>query len=198
MKKIVVSWVVCVLGLVGLFAWLGTHMVPGKREMLQGDVLIRAEFTLQTANGKTVNASDLHGKYLLVYFGFTHCPDVCPTTLLKVNNVLGQLGEQSAEVLPVFISVDPERDTPEIAAEYASHFGKTTLGLSGTPEQIKLAADNFKVYYSKVEEKDSALGYVVDHSSFLYLMDKQGNYVAHFASDIPEEELKRELQRYVS
>lgn len=194
MKKIVLAWVICVLGLVGLVAWLGLHTLPPAEK---GSADIRAEFTLETAGGKTVRASDLRGKYLLVYFGFTHCPNVCPTTLLLVSNTLGQLGDRAREIAPIFITVDPERDTPDIAAQYASHFGASMLGLSGTAEQIKLAADHFKVYYSKVEEKDSALGYVVDHSSFLYLMDKNGNYLAHFASDVPEEELKRELLRYV-
>lgn len=197
MKKIVFVWLICVLALVGLFAWLGTHAVASNEEHNAAQEDIHAEFTLATADGKVVKASDLRGHYLLVYFGFTHCPNICPTTLLLISNVLKQLGSSGAEITPIFITVDPERDTPDAAAQYASHFGSSMLGLSGTPEQIKDAADHFKVYYSKVEQKGSALGYVVDHSSFIYLMDKNGNYLAHFASDVPEQELKRELERYV-
>lgn len=197
MKKIVTLWVVCVLVLVGLFAWLGTHAIPPNADALAPQADIHAEFTLVTSGGKVVRASDLRGKYLLVYFGFTHCPNVCPTTLLLMNNALHQLGDRAKRIVPIFITVDPERDTPDDAAIYASHFGSSMLGLSGSAQQIKDAADHFKVYYSKVEQANSALGYVVDHSSFIYLMDSNGNYLAHFASDVPEEELKRELERYV-
>ncbi len=197
MKNVMISWLACVLGLVLLFAWLGSDMLPKDKLAQDAKPLIRADFTLQSADDKTVTANDLRGKYLLVYFGFTHCPDVCPTTLLLMNNVIDQLGEDTAKIQPVFISVDPERDTPTLAAEYARNFSKNFLGLSGSPEQIKRAADSFKVFYSKVEDKDSALGYVVDHSSFIYLMDKDGSYITHFASTVSEAELKKELQHYV-
>jgi cytochrome oxidase Cu insertion factor (SCO1/SenC/PrrC family) len=197
MKKIVVSWLVCVLGLVLLFAWIGSDLLPRAGDKQTDNPLIRADFTLQTANNQTVRSDDLRGKYLLVYFGFTHCPDICPTTLLLMSNAVSQLGSNAQKIQPLFISVDPERDTPDAAAEYAGHFSKNFLGLSGTPEQIKLAADSFKVYYSKVEDKGSALGYVVDHSGFIYLMGTDGSYITHFASNVSEAELKKELQRYV-
>lgn len=197
MKKIVLSWVICVLGLVGLFAWLGTGLTTNGNDAQSGDALVRADFTLQTGGGKTVTDKDLRGRYLLVYFGFTHCPDICPTSLLLMSNATAKLGDKVAKVQPIFISVDPERDTPKIASDYASHFGKNVLGLSGTPEQVKHAADSFKVYYSKVEDKDSALGYVVDHSGFIYLMGPDGKYLAHYAHNVSEQELTKGLQRYV-
>jgi cytochrome oxidase Cu insertion factor (SCO1/SenC/PrrC family) len=198
MKNVLISWLVCVLGLVLLFAWIGSDILPKDKTENAEQALIRADFTLQTGSeNKVVTAKDLRGKYLLVYFGFTHCPDICPTTLLLMSNVIGQLGEDAAKIQPVFISVDPERDTPKITADYAHNFSKTFLGLSGTAEQIKHATDTFKVYYSKVDDKESALGYVVDHSSFIYLMGPDGSYVAHFASTASEAELKKELQRYV-
>ncbi len=197
MKKIVFAWVLCVLGLVGLFSWLGSHAIAPDSDNAANEANIRAEFTLSTGDGKQVKGSDLRGKFLLVYFGFTHCPNICPTTLLLMRNALAQMGSRADEIIPVFITLDPERDTPAITAKYVANFGSDILGLSGTPEQIKVAADHYKVYYTKVEDKDSALGYMVDHSSFIYLMDKNGNYAAHFASDVPEEELRRELQRYV-
>lgn len=196
MKKIVVSWVVCVLGLVGLLAWLGGDLLPRQEEPTHAADLIRADFILQSGN-KSITSSDLRGKYLLVYFGFTHCPDICPTSLLLMNNVLSHLGEAAAKVQPIFITVDPERDTPQATADYAAHFSKNFLGLSGTPEQIKRAADGFKVYYSKVEDKGSALGYVVDHSGFIYLMDTQGKYLTHFAPSVSEAEMRKELLHYV-
>lgn len=197
MKKIVISWVLCVLALVGLFAWMGGGFLSNRSIGDVGEALVRADFTLQTAGDKIVTAQELRGKYLLVYFGFTHCPDICPTTLLLMSNATAKLGEKAAKVQPIFISVDPERDTPKIASDYASHFGKNTLGLSGTPEQVKHAADSFKVFYSKVEDKTSALGYVVDHSGFIYLMGPDGKYLAHYPHNASEQELTKGLQQYV-
>lgn len=198
MKKVVISWVLCVLALVGMFAWMGNRVLPPEPgSKAEGEALVKAEFTLATAGNKPVTAKSLRGKYLLVFFGFTHCPDICPTTLLLVNNTLSQMGDAGSKVTPVFISVDPERDTPDIAATYAKNFGKNVLGLSGTPEQVKAAADNFKVFYSKVEDKGSALGYVVDHSGFLYLIGPDGNYLAHFAHNASEQELKKGILEHV-
>lgn len=195
MKKIVISWLLCVLALVALLAFAGHGVLPQGEELSEAQV--KADFTLATADNKVVRSQDLKGSYLLVYFGFTHCPDVCPTTLLLMSNVIDELGDKATKIKPLFISVDPERDTPKIAAEYASHFNKSFIGLSGTPEQVKHAADSFKVYYSKVEDKSSALGYVVDHSGFIYLMGKNGEYLAHFPANVSDQELKQGLQHYV-
>jgi len=197
MKKIVISWLVCVLGVALIFAWMGNDLLPKDSSSQNSNPLIQAKFTLQGEQDKIVRAEELRGKYLLVYFGFTHCPDICPTTLLLMSNVIGKLGDASKNIQPLFISVDPERDTPSATAAYAKNFGKDFMGLSGTPEQIKEAADSFKVFYSKVEDANSALGYVVDHSSFIYLMGPDGHYVAHFPSTVSEAELKKELNRYV-
>lgn len=201
MKNIAFAWIVCVLGLVGLFAWIGNDMLASGPARHMAGGLVHADFTLQTGGKKgavkTVTSKELRGKYLLVYFGFTHCPDICPTTLLLMNNAINQMGDKAGKIQPVFISVDPQRDTPSVAAEYASHFGKNFLGLSGSPEQIKHAADAFKVYYSKVEDKGSALGYMVDHSGFIYLMGPDGNYLAHFEHHASEQELKQGLMEYV-
>ncbi len=199
MKKVVTSWVICVLALVGLFAWLGATMPPQPHDSELGSdtTLIKADFSLQNAQGKTISASDLRGRYLLVYFGFTHCPDICPTTLLLMQNAIAQLGANAKKVQPVFITVDPERDTPKAVGDYVAHFGTNVLGLTGSAEQIKHAADSFKVYYSKVEQKDSALGYVVDHSGFIYLMGPDGRYITHFTHETAEPELTKELMAYV-
>ena len=200
MKKIVIAWVACVLGLVALFAFVGGDLVskPSNRyELGEGAALINAEFTLEDASGKAVKASDFRGRYMLVYFGFTHCPDICPTSLLLMSNALNALGAKAEKIQPVFITVDPERDTPKLVGTYVSHFNKRFVGLSGTPEQIKQAADHFKVFYSKVETKESALGYVVDHSGFIYLMGPDGKYVTHFPYTVSEQELTQGLQRYV-
>jgi cytochrome oxidase Cu insertion factor (SCO1/SenC/PrrC family) len=201
MKKVFISWMICVLGAALLLAGAGNWLLPQKTtidDSSSGTALVNADFTLQNGDGKTIDAKDLRGKYLLVYFGFTNCPDVCPTSLLVMSNVIAQLEpEQKAKIQPIFITLDPERDTPKITSIYASHFSKNFMGLSGTLAQIKHAADSFKVFYSKVEQKDSALGYVVDHSSFIYLMGADGRYIMHFPSTVSEQELKKELMHDV-
>jgi protein SCO1/2 len=196
MKKIVISWIVCVLGLLALLVWSGSSTLAPSKEDAQ-PALILGDFTLQGAGGKTVSAKDFQGRYMLIYFGFTHCPDICPTTLLLVNNVINRLGVKAEKIQPIFITVDPERDTPDATAEYAKHFGKRTLGLSGTPQQIRQAADNFKVFYSKVEDKNSAIDYVMDHSGFVYLMGPDSKYIAHFPHNVPEQVLYDGLKSLV-
>jgi protein SCO1/2 len=197
MKSIVIAWVVCVVGLAGLFAWVGPSALMGKRPQPQAEALVKAQFTLQHGPDKTITANDLRGKYLLVYFGFTHCPDICPTSLLVMNNAIEGMGKDANKIIPVFITVDPARDTPQLTDEYARRFGERTLGLSGTDAQVREAADSFKVYYSIVEDKESALGYVVDHSGFIYLIGPDGNYITHFDHTVSEQELTLELSTYV-
>jgi len=198
MKKIVVSWLVCVLGLVVLLAWVGRSVAPEETlSRTNGSSLIHGAFELQNAQGKTVTEKQFKGRYMLVYFGYTYCPDICPTTLLLVQNALNRMGAQANKVQPIFISIDPERDTPKTVGEYASHFGPRLIGLSGSPAQIKQVAENYKVYYSKVTDTDSALGYVMDHSGFLYLMGPDANYITHFPANVSERELEKGLREYV-
>ncbi|PZP86007.1 MAG: SCO family protein [Azospirillum brasilense] len=192
MKLPVLSWIVCVLGLIGLVAWLGTGIVPVTKNK-GGEALVGGPFSLTAPDGSTVTDRDLRGKYALVYFGFTHCPDICPTSLLLMQNALDQLGAKGKKVTPVFITLDPERDTPEIVGNYVSNFGDRFVGLTGTPEQIRAAADAYKVYYSKVEDENSALGYIIDHSGFMFLMDPDGKYVTHFPHSIAEQSLTEGL-----
>lgn len=191
MKLPVLSWILCVLALIGLLAWLGTDLMPAPRDKGResGKPLVGGDFSLVDSTGRTVTQKDLEGSYTLVYFGFTHCPDICPTSLLVIQNAVKNLHDKGNNVKRVFITLDPERDTPEVVGKYVSHFGDGMVGLSGTPAQIKQAADAFKVYYRKVEDKDSAMGYVIDHSGFIYLMGPDGAYVTHFPHTISEQTL---------
>lgn len=195
MKKIVISWMGCVLLLVGLLAWLGTGLLHRPADNGERG-LFDTHFSLQSVKG-SVSEKDFAGRYQLIYFGYTHCPDVCPTTLLLVQNVLRAMGDKSKQIAPIFITVDPARDTPKVMAAYAAHFGTTMVGLSGTPEQIKTAADHFKVYYARVDDPKSALGYMMDHSGFLYLVGPDGTYLTHFAANISEQALQEGLSKYV-
>jgi cytochrome oxidase Cu insertion factor (SCO1/SenC/PrrC family) len=196
MKKIVVAWVASVLGVVVLVCWLGTSLVRHPSATSEGTPLISGGFDLVGTHNHPITDKDFRGRYMLVYFGYTHCPDVCPTTLLLMQNAVSNLGAAGATVQPIFITVDPERDTPSRTAAYAEHFGNT-IGLSGTPAQIKEAADHYKVYYSKIPNSDPALGYMMDHSGFIYLMGPNGDYLAHFSSDTPQQALEEGIKRFV-
>jgi cytochrome oxidase Cu insertion factor (SCO1/SenC/PrrC family) len=147
----------------------------------QGAALIDSEFSLVDHTGKPVTDEDFAGTWQLVFFGFTYCPDVCPTTLNDVSVVLEELGNDAEKVTPLFISVDPERDTPEVMAEYVANFDPRIVGLTGSPEQIKQAARAFRAYYAKVDQEGASDGYTMDHSAFLYLMDPEGAYATHFS-----------------
>lgn len=143
-------------------------------------IAIGGDFTLMDQNGAIFNSNKLSGKYSLIYFGFTYCPDICPDSLEKITHVLDTLNSYNLSVTPVFITIDPKRDTPEILKQYTSHFHKDFIALTGTDQQIKEVADLFKVYYQIAPEKKNTEDYMVDHSAFIYLMDKSGNYLAHF------------------
>jgi protein SCO1/2 len=116
---------------------------------------------------------------MLVYFGFTYCPDVCPTDLQAIGLAMDKLGGDSADVQPLFVTVDPERDTPAHLAEYVKLFHPRLIGLTGSADSIRKAADAYKVYYARVDLNKDA-GYTVDHTAFTYLIDRDGNYLGFF------------------
>ncbi|MBN66366.1 MAG: SCO family protein [Rickettsiales bacterium] len=183
----------------GLLAWTLTPNSNGlPSDTSYGEAAIGGAFTLTDHNGNVVTDKDLLGKYSLVFFGFTHCPDICPTSLLIISNVLEQADVPSEQITPVFISVDPERDTPETMAKYVSHFHPSLIGMTGTDEQIKQVTDAYKVYYAKVQQENSALGYSVDHSGFIYLMDPQGKYVTHYPHNVTQQALTESLKQHVA
>jgi protein SCO1 len=199
MKRSVASWLIMVLGIAGLMAYVGpTFLKVTPPPVTKGEALIGGPFTLVDASGSTVTEKNYAGKNMLIFFGFTHCPDICPTALLIVKNTLDRLGSKAKNIVPIFITLDPERDTPDVMGRYVKNFGNRFVGLTGTPEQIKKVADEYKVYYQKVEDKDSGLGYVVDHSGFLYLMGPDGKYVTHFPHTINEKALAQALEKQVS
>lgn len=134
------------------------------------------DFTLTGANGP-VSLSDFSGKVVILAYGYSSCPDVCPLTLSNITQALKSLTPaQQAQVAPLFVTLDPERDTPAKTAEYASHFHPSIVGLSGTPAQIAAVAKQYLVIYRKVPMPESALGYVLDHSARMYVLDKNGAY----------------------
>jgi protein SCO1/2 len=138
---------------------------------------IGGPFSLVDQNGVTRNDSDFRGKLMLVYFGYTYCPDICPATLLAMSQALDQLGQAGDQVQPIFITIDPERDTEAQMKLYAANFHPRLLALTGGAEQVSVAEKAYRVYAKKVTEPGKA-DYLMDHSSFIYLMDREGKLVA--------------------
>lgn len=154
---------------------------------------IGGHFTLTDQHGAAVTEADFAGKYTLVFFGFTNCPDVCPTTLNTVSQVMDEVDPQGARVTPLFISVD-NADNPAEMAVYLSNFHPSIVGLTGTDAEIKQAAAAYKVYYSRAPQPDTSLGYTMDHSAFLFLMGPDGRYITHFAYQDPLEKITTRLR----
>jgi protein SCO1/2 len=157
---------------------------------------IGGPFRLVDQNGKTVTDADLKGKWSLVYFGYTHCPDACPTALNDIAIALDELGPQRNAVRPVFVTVDPERDTPAVLKSYVTAFDAPILALSGTPEEIAQAAKGYRVYYAKHPEAGG--DYSMDHSSVIYVMDPEGRFTASFTQENSPEEIAERLKKLLS
>ena len=157
---------------------------------------IGGHFALSTPDGRRVTDTTFRGKWLLVYFGYTSCPDVCPTTLSAMALALDKLGPLADKVQPVFITVDPERDTAKIVGEYVKDFDPRFVGLVGSPQEIGTAAREFHVYYRVRQLGNNE--YVVDHSSFIYLIDPNGAFVRLLTGDLPGHQLADELRKLMS
>jgi protein SCO1/2 len=169
--------------------WITTAPPPG-------DATIGGAFTLTAQDGSRVTDQDFRGRYRLVYFGYTSCPDACPTALATVAEALDRLGEEALKVQPILITVDPERDTPAVLAEYVKAFHPRLIGLTGTVEEIAGVAKAYKVYFAKAAP-DADGGYDVDHSTGLFLMDPEGRFLTLFSATIDSEALAAGLAQYV-
>jgi protein SCO1/2 len=149
------------------------RLLPSPAEV-SGKALVGGPFTLVDDTGKRVTDKDYRGRYMLVFFGFTSCPDICPAGLQLISAALDKLGPKADRVTPIFISVDPERDTPQKLAAYVKNFNPHLVGLTGTPEEIAAVAKAYKVFYQKVANQSSPADYGMDHTSIIYLMDPNG------------------------
>lgn len=173
-------------GLLGAAGWTALHRG-------EGGVPIGGPFRLSAADGREVTDADFRGRWMLVYFGYTNCPDACPTALQDIANALDSLGpEAKRKVAVVFITVDPERDTPAVMRDYVTAFAAPITGLSGTPEQIAAAAKAYRVYYAKHPKADG--GYDMDHSSVIYVMDPRGRFVANFTHETAPDAMAAKLR----
>ncbi len=172
---------------------------PG--QVAEKRVPIGGPFTLVNPDGETVTEKDLLGRYALIYFGYTYCPDICPTALASAArglDLLASVDERAAQMIqPVFISVDPERDTPEAVGQYVEAFHPRLLGLTGTPEQVAEAAKAYRVFYQKVHP-EGATDYLMDHMSTIFLMAPTGEYVTHFAHNATPTDISERLEEVVT
>ena len=193
LKSMVSFWIAAAASAFGLIAlaalWLAFAPQSGTSRSLIG-----GPFALDEANGKTVTDQSLRGRPFLVYFGYTHCPDTCPTELARISDVLAKMGDEAPPAL--FITVDPERDTPAVMQDYVSSFDPHIVGLSGAPQAIAAVEKEYRVFARKGEvESDGS--YSMDHSSVVYLMDKNGAFVEAFNVERPPEEAAKDLGRYL-
>jgi protein SCO1/2 len=180
----------------------GTLVILAMRESPKGAVgtllasAIGGPFRLIDQNGKPFGDSDLKGKWHLVFFGYTNCPDTCPTTLNELSLALDRLGKGRDAVGIVLISVDPERDTPEVLKSYVESFDAPITALTGSADAVAQAAKAYRVYYAKHPRADG--GYDMDHSAVIYVMDPEGRFVATFTPDSPADAIAQRLQKLMS
>lgn len=164
------------------------------------DSAVVGGFELQDSEGNTVSSSDFAGRYQMVYFGYAYCPDICPFDMAKMVRGLEAFEETNpefaGELQPIFITVDPERDTPEVIAEWTSGFSEDLIGLTGSPEAIAKAAANYFVQYSKLEPNERG-DYLMDHTRLGYLVDREGQPMALLPVDQTPEAVAAELEKWV-
>ncbi|MEZ4590560.1 MAG: SCO family protein [Chloroflexota bacterium] len=152
-----------------------------------------ADFTLTAANNQAISLSDYQGKYVFIYFGYTFCPDICPTTLAKLAAVQQALGDDADNMQVIMVSVDPERDTPETLAEYVHHFNDSFVGVTGSQEEIDAAGNPFGLYYAK-HDGTAESGYLVDHTARAFLLNPEGQVIVAYAHDAAQETVLADMQ----
>jgi len=197
-RRNVVLIVACFLfgALLGAYALL-LSFSPGDRVQSSGKALVGGPFTLVDPTRKTVTDQDFRGRYMLIFFGFTHCPDICPAELQVMAGALDQLGDNASKVVPIFITLDPERDTPEVVGAYVKNFGPNIVGLTGSMDAISAAAQAYRVSFSKFQDQNSETDYTIDHSALAYLMGTNGEYITHIPYGTSVAQMVDILNRYL-
>lgn len=185
-----------------VFAWRAYEIATGRGEgsgspRLAAAVKVGGPFELIDQTGRTVTEQDFKGTYMLIYFGYTFCPDVCPTELQDIAVAVDALGEAGERVTPIFITVDPARDTVEMIADYVAAFHPRMVGLTGDEESIKKVAKAYRVYYAKVDDEASS-DYLVDHTSFIYLMGPDGEFETLFRYNTSPEDMAESIREILN
>jgi len=185
---------------IGLVSWIGFSLYRGQTPLGggTGTALVGGAFTATDHTGKAITEKDFHDRYMLAYFGYTFCPDVCPGELQIIGAAMDLIGEKAEQIRPVFFTVDPARDTAEVLADYVPHFHDRMIGVTGTTAQMAAVAKAYRVYYAKVKAAEEGGVYLMDHSSLIYLMDRDGKYVRHFNYGTPPEDIAKALNEILS
>jgi len=181
----------------GLAAYLilGLDAPPtGGTTRVSGQALIGGPFELVDQDGRTRKDAEFRGTHMLVFFGYTHCPDFCPTVLQAMSEALDALGKDAGKVQPIFITIDPDRDTPKVLKDYVPNFHKSLIGLSGSDAQVATAAKAYRVYYARAG-KPGTEDYLMDHSTFTYLMGPDGKYLTHFSHGTPPKTVAARIRK---
>jgi len=185
-----VALVLAVVAALLLYTPLGRQLWQGAGD--GGVALIGGPFHLTDQNGQIRREADFRGQFTLVFFGYSNCPDVCPTTLQTITAALEKLGPDAAKVTPIFITVDPERDTPQVLKAYAANFTPRLVALSGSAEEIAAVAKTYRIYYKKVGE---GADYAMDHTALIYVMGPDGRYLAHFSPEATADDIVKDLRQ---
>jgi len=195
---ITAAFIVGVLGAFTSFYLVGAGMKQYTSKVtVTGKARVGGPFTLTNHKGQRVTRKDFAGRYMLVYFGYTFCPDVCPIELQVITKALEQLGDKAAKVTPVFITVDPERDTVKQMASYVTHFHDRLVGLTGSVDEIRAIAKSYHVYFAKAKDNNSSTEYTIDHTSLIYFMSPKGDYLAHFAYGTDPKKMAEKLAKFL-
>jgi len=197
-RKALLPYLLLVAALAGGLLWHQSELVPGLgKTVITGRADVGGPFHLIDHNGKAVSDADFRGRYMLIYFGYSFCPDVCPTTLAVMAQALEKLGGKSQRIVPILITIDPERDTPKVLADYVKAFGPSFVGLTGSEAAIKDAEKKYRVYAVKkpLDPAKPKAGYGMDHSSVLYLMGANGKLLNFYDEAISPDDLAKDLEQ---
>lgn len=187
------------LAILSALAFVGLKTVEFRsgRGSETGSPAFLADFELTDHRGDVRTEEDFAGRWMLIFFGFANCPDVCPTTLAEVAAVMDGLGEDAENVQPIFISIDPQRDTPAALAEFVPLFGAGIIGLTGTPQQVEETSESFPIFYERIEEASAPDGYTMGHTSHLFLFDPEAGFAASWAYGTPAEDILADLKERI-
>lgn len=191
LPRIFALWLLC------WAVWTGWAI--RQAQAVEAEAPISARYLLMDANGRAVSNEDFPRQFQLIAFGYTYCPDICPTTLAEMSRVMERLGSAADRLQPLFITVDPERDSAAVLRKYTEFFHPRIMGLSGSPALVKRAADNFRVRYAKVREPGApADRYAVDHSAGMYLLGPEGFYLRKFAYATPPDDMAEAIRELMA
>lgn len=196
-RVLVLVWAAAIALAAGLGWIISDLLIPGGGTLVTklesvATPAIGGPFALVDGDGKPRTDAEFRGKFMLIYFGYTHCPDACPTALQDMADALEKVGPGADQVAPIFISIDPERDTVGYLKGYAEQFDPRFVGLTGSNDQVAAAARAYRVYYRKANQ---ATDYLMDHSSIIYLMGRDGKFLAHFTHQTPPEQIAAAIKK---